>query len=264
MSRTRRSSRLAAVGLLLALLAVRTVPAAQTFRFSGDRMETVLTKGRERTVLTGNAVVETEENVIRADVMELYGPEFRFIHCRGNVRVLNQTKGIELSGEELLYNRDEKVIRVDGNVVLLDKKNEIVVKGGFLENWEDRDETVIQIGVRILKKDLVCRSEYARYLRGEDLLELSGMPLVRWKGDEYQALKIYIDLEDDTIRMEGDIRGTVTSTEEAPAEGGGKAPAEGGGKAPAEGGGKAPAEGGGKAASEGGAAGSAPKDGQGP
>jgi lipopolysaccharide export system protein LptA len=86
-----------------------------------------------------------------------------------------------------------------------------VVKGGYLENWEDSDETVVQIGVRILKEDLVCRAEYARYQRSEDKLELSGMPVVDWKGDEYRALKIYIDLNTDTIRLEGDIRGKVRS-----------------------------------------------------
>ena len=72
----------------------------------------------------------------------------------------------------------------------------------------------VQIGVRILKTDLVCRSEYARYLREQDRLELSGMPLVNWKGDEYRALRISIDLEEDTIRLEGDIHGTVTSETE--------------------------------------------------
>ena len=102
-------------------------------------------------------------------------------------------------------------MRVRGKVVMLDKKNEVVVKGGFLENWEESDETVVQIGVRILKEDLVCRAEYARYLRNEEKLELSGMPVVNWKGDEYRALKIFIDLNTDTIRLEGDIRGKVRS-----------------------------------------------------
>ncbi|MBA7557710.1 hypothetical protein ES705_50479 [subsurface metagenome] len=73
---------------------------------------------------------------------------------------------------------------------MVDKKNETVVKGGFIEHWEERDESIIQLGVRILKKDLVCRAEYARYLREEEQLELAGMPIVYWKGDEYQASKI--------------------------------------------------------------------------
>lgn len=174
-------------------------------------METVLAKGKERTILTGNAEVQTEDNLIRADRVELYGEEFRYVTCEGNVRIVNEQKGIDVTCEQLFYNRQEKVVRVRGKVVMLDKKNEVVVKGGFLENWEESDETVVQIGVRILKEDLVCRAEYARYLRNEEKLELSGMPVVNWKGDEYRARKIFIDLNTDTIRLEGDIRGKVRS-----------------------------------------------------
>jgi lipopolysaccharide export system protein LptA len=174
-------------------------------------METVLAKGKERTILTGNAEVLTEDNLIRADKVELYGEEFRYVSCEGSVRIVNEQKGIDVTCEQLFYNRQEKVVRVRGKVVMLDKKNEVVVKGGFLENWEESDETVVQIGVRILKEDLVCRAEYARYLRNEEKLELSGMPVVNWKGDEYRALKIFIDLNTDTIRLEGDIRGKVTT-----------------------------------------------------
>ncbi|UCF99847.1 MAG: hypothetical protein JSV89_09990 [Spirochaetaceae bacterium] len=199
--------------LLILLLLLCIVPSlrAQTFSFQGDRMETVLAKGKERTVLTGNSEVQTEDNLILADRIELYGEDFRYVSCEGNVRIVNEQKGIEVTCQRLFYNRQEKVVRVRGNVVMVDQKNEVVVKGGFLENWEDSDETVVQIGVRILKEDLVCRAEYARYQRNEDKLELSGMPVVNWRGDEYRALKIYIDLNTDTIRLEGDIRGKVRS-----------------------------------------------------
>jgi len=214
------SPRLAAVAALAtlgALAGLTRLFAAEAFTFSGDSMETVLAKGRERTLLTGNAFVRTADNEIRADSMELSGADFRFIRCRGGVRVVNSEKGIELASQELFYDRREKVLRINGSVVMVDRKNELVVKGGFLEHWEQSEETVIQIAVRILKKDLVCRSEFARYLRPEGRLELAGLPVVNRKGDEYRALKIYVDLDQDTIRMEGEIRGKVVSEEE-PAE----------------------------------------------
>jgi lipopolysaccharide export system protein LptA len=225
-ARARSARRAAALGALL-LLTLRA-HGAETVEFSGDSMETVLAKGAERTVLSGHAYVRTEENEIHADRMELEGKDFQFIRCRGNVQVVNASKGIELDSQELFYDRREKVLRVNGAVVMVDRKNELVVKGGFLQHWESSEETVIQIGVRLLKKDLVCRSEYARYLRPQSLLELSGMPLVNRKGDEYRALKIFVDLDKDTIRMEGEIRGKVVSEEKAqggPEEGpGGQGP----------------------------------------
>jgi len=233
-SRSSRASRPAGLpaalralcGLALCGLAL-PVQAAETVEFSGDSMETVLAKGAERTVLQGHAFVRTEENEIRADRMELEGKDFQFIRCLGNVQVVNAGKGIELSSQELFYDRLRKVLRVNGAVVMVDRRNELVVKGGFLQHWESSEETVIQIGVRLLKKDLVCRSEYARYLRPQSLLELSGMPVVNRRGDEYRALKIFVDLDKDTIRMEGEIRGKVVSEkkeEGGPAEGEERAP----------------------------------------
>jgi len=217
----RADRRLAAA--LLGVLAALPLPAA-SFTFRADSMETVLAKGRERTLLTGHAVVLTEENEIRADFMELTGSDFQFIRCRGGVRVVNADKGIELDSQELYYDRQAKVLRINGTVLMVDRKNELVVKGGFLEHWETSEQTVIQIAVRILKKDLVCRAEYARYLRPENRLELSGMPVVNRKGDEYRALKIFVDLDKDTIRMEGDIRGRVTSEGEGEEAGQGSPP----------------------------------------
>ena len=207
----KKKSRNTVLQFLLLLLCFGPSLWAQTLSFQGDSMETVLAKGKERTILTGNAEVQTEDNLIRADRVELYGEDFRYVTCEGNVRIVNEQKGIDVTCEQLFYNRQDKVVRVRGKVVMLDKKNEVVVKGGFLENWEESDETVVQIGVRILKEDLVCRAEYARYLRNEETLELFGMPVVNWKGDEYRALKIYIDLNTDTIRLEGDIRGKVST-----------------------------------------------------
>ena len=46
---------------------------------------------------------------------------------------------------------------------MADLKNEMVVKGGFIEDRDKEQLTIVQIGVRIFKKDIVCRAEFARY-----------------------------------------------------------------------------------------------------
>ena len=177
-------------------------------------MQTVLAKGKERTILTGNAELISEDNFIQANLIELFGEDFRYAFCTGNVRIINIKKGIEVTCQKLFYDRTLKISRIQGNAVMIDIKNEIVVKGGFIESRDEPEISIIQIGVRILKEDMVCRSENARYLRDEDKLELSGMPIVHWKGDEYRASKIYIDLEKDEIRLEGDVKGEIISEEE--------------------------------------------------
>ena len=83
-----------------------------------------------------------------------------------------------------------------------------------METRENGAYVQAQIGVRILRDDLTARSEFVRYDRDRNVLELSGYPVVFWKGDEYRASRISIDLDRDEIELEGGVEGTVTSDEE--------------------------------------------------
>jgi len=200
--------------MIIVFLFTLTYSWADTFSFSGDSMTTVLARGKERTVLTGNAVIISDNTEIHAEEIILYGEDSRFAQCSGRVEVTDTVKGIYLQSENLFYDRDIDLSRVEGYAEMEDQKNELIVKGGYLENFGDDDITIIQIGVRILKEDLACRAEFARFRRDEEILELSGMPYVFWKGDDYRASRIIINLESDEIRLEGEVQGTVTTKEE--------------------------------------------------
>ena len=182
---------------------------ADSISFHADTMRAELAKGKERTVLAGNAELVSEDLVINADIIELYGEDFIFALCTGNVTVVNHKKGLTITSDKLFYNRRDKIARIQGNAVLEDRENELVVKGGVIEIRDKEDIVLVQIGVRILKEDLVCRSQMARYFRSEQRLELSGMPVVLWKDDEYRATKIFVDLESDEVQMEGDVQAQV-------------------------------------------------------
>ncbi len=189
-----------------------------TFTFSGNSMNTIMARGKERTVLQGNAVIVSDSTEIYADEILLYGEDSRFAQCTGGVKVTDQEKGILLQSENLFYDREIDLSRVEGYAEMEDQKNELIVKGGYLENFGEEDITIIQIGVRILKEDLACRSEFARIRREEEILELSGMPYVYWKGDEYKASRIIINLDTDEIRLEGEVQGTVVTEDEEETE----------------------------------------------
>jgi hypothetical protein len=59
----------------------------------------------------------------------------------------------------------------------------------------------------------------ARYFRDEDRLELSGLPVVNWKGDTYRAARINVDLKSDRIQLEGAVSGEVSYEEKKQGEG---------------------------------------------
>ena len=208
--RKRKSSCVLACAALFFVSALGAADT-QTFTYSGDSMNTVLAEGNQQALLTGHARVDTEDMRITADQIRLFGKDFIYAQCSGNVHVVDAKRGLDLTSQQLFYDRDKKISRVTGDAVMADVKNEMVVKGGFIEDHDTEKLTIAQIGVRILKKDLVCRAEFAKYWRDKKLVELSGMPWVSRKNDIYQAARITINLDTEEISLEGDVQGTIQS-----------------------------------------------------
>jgi lipopolysaccharide export system protein LptA len=222
-------------------LAVWAVPAraASTITIRGDLNDTVFAQGKEHSIWTGNVVLTSEDTTIYADRIDLWGKDFVYADCEGNLRVLNREKEILLTADRISYNRETKYLVALGNVYMEDRRNGLVVKGDSLQYDDERDETIIQIRVRIFgdEEELQCRAEFARYLRGEELLVLSGTPYVLWKGDEYRAVQITITLDDGDVKTVKMVEGTGKITKEdepapAPAPAAPEAPGVEGGPAP--------------------------------
>ena len=200
--------------LLALLLLCSTLYAADDFSFFGDSLSSSRGKGKEHTSLKGNAGIISNSTRIKADNIEIYGSDNDFAECTGTVEVVDNEKGISLKAERLFFNRRDDIIRVEGAAVMEDMKNEVIVKGNFLEYMGSDETCLIQIGVRILKDDMVCRSEFARYNRNDEILELTGMPVVFWKNDEYRALRIIVNLDKDEITLEGKVTGSIFTEKE--------------------------------------------------
>ena len=199
--------------LLFAIFFVlcRSLPfaAADTFTFRADRMSGSKALGRETTILTGNAEVKSDNLLLRAERIEIQGDDNQFIDCTGGVWGMEEEKEILFYTDRLRYDRKLKIARLEGNSTLEDRKNEIVVRGRFIEYDDENEITVFQISVRMFKDDMVCRSEYAVYHRQEKLLDLSGFPIVYKKDDEFRADRIRVDLDTDDVIMEGAVSGTI-------------------------------------------------------
>lgn len=202
---------------------VRPIPAwaeegSDAFSFSGDSTSISFSEESRRTLLSGNARITSDDMTIRAEVIELFGEDFRYARCREGVEVENDLQKISLSTNALFYDRERDFLQIRDYVEMVDLENEIVIKCGYLEYYNEADLAIFQIGVRILKASeegqMVCRSDFARYDREADTLQLSGDPIVYWKGDRYQAVSISINLESEEITLEGNVEGEFTAEHE--------------------------------------------------
>jgi lipopolysaccharide export system protein LptA len=175
--------------------------------------------GKKLTILSGSAEVVSDDLVLRADRIELSGDDNRFVDCSGTVSGTDEKKGIHFRSERLRYDRELKIARLEGDSTLEDKENSVVAKGRFIEYNDEAGTTILQVGVRIFKDELVCRSEYALYRRKEKLLELTGLPVVFREGDEFRSDRMKVDLETDDITMEGAVTGSLKGKEKPKEEG---------------------------------------------
>ncbi len=194
---------------ILSTIELVQVHGQDFFEFSGERTSVQFSEGRERTVLEGNARVISESVELTADYIELYGTDFRFTKCVGNVQYSDSKQEIYLFAEELFFDRDTKFTRAKGYVEIDDKKNKIVLKSGYLEIINDTNNFTAQTNTRIFREDLVARSEILQFDREKEKLQLLGFPVAYWKEDEYQAQKITIDLKKETIDLVGQVAGVI-------------------------------------------------------
>ncbi len=231
------------VAIAVLYFAAAALLNAEKFSFSGDSTTMTLAEGGQHALLTGHGTVQSQDMRITADSIELFGKDFIYAQCHGNVHVVDARRGLDLSSQDLFYDRERKIARIRGNAMMADVKNEMVVKGGFIEDRDTEQITIVEIGVRIFKKDIVCRSEFARYQRDKKILELSGMPWVSKGGDIYQAARITVNLDTEDITLEGSVQGTLQDKGKSTPETSGTAPSAAPGTGPASGTGTAPGAG---------------------
>jgi lipopolysaccharide export system protein LptA len=197
-----------ALCFLCAAGGVSSLPA-DTFTFKADRMNGNKATGKEVTILTGNAEVRSDNLLLKADRIEIYGKDSNLIECFGSVQGNQEEKEIFFKADKMSYDRDTKAAHLEGNSSLEDKKNQIVARGRYIEYDEGAEIAIFQISVRLFKDNMVCRSEYAVYKRNEKLLDLSGFPVVYKKNDEFRADRIRVDLDTDDVIMEGSVAGSI-------------------------------------------------------
>lgn len=201
-------AKLLCTALLLAGLVV-TSHAADTINFSADSVQSVFEKYNERTTLSGNAKVSTGSLTIQADRIEISGSGNRYVQASGTVRVRDEQRQIIMQGQSLQYDRTLDIVRVNGQAMLEDFKNKVVIRSGSFEYRLKDNLAIMNAGVRLYKDDLEARSEFATWQRQTAALELNGQPEVTKGKDRYKASTIRVNTDTNEIQLLGGVSGDV-------------------------------------------------------
>ncbi len=212
---------------LLACLVFTPSAAAETWTFSAR--EVSAGQGKTPTVLRGSAIVRSDTLDIQADVLELSGDDFSRITGSGGVYLKDNEKDITVTCRRFEYDREAKVIYFRNLVELVDEEQNLVLRCESMDLLEEEDLVIMQVAVRLIQDDTICRGESATFQRKENLLEISGNPVVWREDDEYRANRITVNLDTDDIVMDGAVSGALTTEDESqPEEGAADVPSAGG------------------------------------
>lgn len=184
---------------------------SSTITFSASRMESVLAKGSEKTILIGTAVVNTGSMEIKADRIELSGEDYDRVVCTGSVVVNDAEKGFMLESGSLDYTRSTEIGLAEGEVVLQDSKNDVLLKAAWVRFDQKQSLVDARVGVHILKEDFAVRSEFARFNRETENLQLSGNPVAVTQDGRVEADTITGTAGADSLSFGGRVSGTITS-----------------------------------------------------
>jgi lipopolysaccharide export system protein LptA len=189
-----------------------SVPAgAETWRFSASQVTSIQKDKSSRTVLDGDARVESEKFTITASQLELAGSDYDRISGSGGVSLIDKERELTVTSGRFVYDRTAKIIRFRELVTLVDEKEGIVIRCESLDLQEEDEVLVLQVAVRLIKEETVCRGEYATFRMDDNILEISGRPVVWRKDDEYRADRIQVNLDSDEIILEGGVAGALTT-----------------------------------------------------
>lgn len=195
-----------------------SILSAEKITFTASRMSGSAKKNAAKTVLDGDAFIQTESIEISADKIELTGDNYRNIQAVGNVHGKNLDSGLEFSCAEMLYDRETKVASLSGDVNLNDTENAVSAKAQVIEYNSSTDVAVLQIGVNLTQKDNICSSSYAVYNKKNQMLNLSGNASIKQKEDTFRAQHITLDMKTEEITLDGRVKGIVSEKTETVAE----------------------------------------------
>ena len=182
-----------------------------TITFTARRMESVIAKGKEKTILIGEAVVNTGTMEIKAERIELSGTDYNDVLCVGAVSVFDESKGFLLKAANLKYARDTEIGLAQNQVVLEDSKNDVLLKAEWVRFDQKQSLVDARISVHILKEDFAARAEFVHYDRNDESLQLSGTPVAVSADGRIEADTMTGTTNMDDMTFGGRVSGTITT-----------------------------------------------------
>ena len=120
-------------------------------------------------------VVFFYQSFLRAEVFNIESSEIKILN-KGNItKAFNGVKitsndGVEITGKELIYNKKDSILKIFGNVMLNDKKNNIITEGEEYIYFKNEEKIKIfgDVLLNDKKNNVISEGEEYIYFRNEE------------------------------------------------------------------------------------------------
>lgn len=184
---------------------------AETISFRADRMTGSTKKNADKTTLSGNASITTENMELSAETIELSGKDFRFITASGGVTGKIKDSQMDFTCGTMTYDREKKTAVLKNTVHLVDVQNNVTADAEIIDYNQNTEIAVMQINVNLVQKENTCTAANAVYQKNEKMLLLTGNPTVQQGTDLFRAQEISLNLDTNEITLDGRVRGSVSA-----------------------------------------------------
>ncbi len=186
---------------------------ASNISFSGGYTKVNLQEGNKSVSLSGGANVTADGLTIKANAIELYGTDYKYVSCNGDVEVSDSERGISLTCPSLSFDRESGKIVSDGWIEIEDTTNEATLSGAWFEYDTKTTLIKLQMMAKIVKVTddglMTCQADSIEFNNETQTVTLKGNAEVQWNGNTYKASLIIVDLNNNGITMHGSITGEV-------------------------------------------------------
>ncbi len=205
---------------LIALLAVLCLGVlvcpsvlASEISFSGGFTRVSLRDGDRRVELSDRAKAETDNVSIQADRILLYGNDYRYVECTGNIQAEEKEHSLKISASNIFFDREEETLLSDGWIEIEDTEHEAKLSGSWFEYSMNTSVILLQMQAGISKVTekglLTCSADSIEYNSDEQTLTLKGNAKVSWGNDSYNASYITVNIDTEDVTLHGMISGEV-------------------------------------------------------
>ncbi len=186
---------------------------ASNINFSGGFTKVSLQDGNHTVTLSDPANVDCEDVSISADTIDLYGTDYNYVKCTGNVVVREEKRNITMSCPMLVYNRSKEELLSDGWIEIDDTQHEVKLSGAWLEYDKNNGIMLLQMQATIEKDTedglMTCKADSIEYNSDNQTVTLKGSANVIWGDDTYKASIITVNLDTEEVVLHGSITGEV-------------------------------------------------------